>query len=67
MVSHRFLFTTLFIVTILLSSTCLVQLTEATRPRMVPLLIQSILRGKVPPTGPNPCTYIPGKGTGTCT
>ncbi|KAL7228301.1 hypothetical protein ACSBR2_007084 [Camellia fascicularis] len=30
------------------------------------LVIQSIKRGPVPPSGSNPCTYIPG-GHGRCT
>ncbi|CAN6724886.1 unnamed protein product [Malus baccata var. baccata] len=29
------------------------------------LHVQS-LRGKVPPTGGNPCTHIPGRGSGRC-
>ncbi|XP_038718460.1 uncharacterized protein LOC120011428 [Tripterygium wilfordii] len=31
------------------------------------LLLQSLQRGPVTGSGPNPCTYIPGRGTGTCT
>uniref|UniRef100_A0A5B6Z868 Uncharacterized protein n=1 Tax=Davidia involucrata TaxID=16924 RepID=A0A5B6Z868_DAVIN len=31
------------------------------------LPIQSLQRGPVPSSGSNPCTYIPGRGTGRCT
>ncbi|KAG7984684.1 hypothetical protein I3843_04G173100 [Carya illinoinensis] len=32
------------------------------------LLIQSVLqKGTVTPSGPNPCTHIPGRGSGVCT
>ncbi|KAE7997774.1 hypothetical protein FH972_002378 [Carpinus fangiana] len=30
-------------------------------------IIQSLQRGPVTPSGANPCTYIPGRSTGTCT
>ncbi|KAG7989518.1 hypothetical protein I3843_03G243400 [Carya illinoinensis] len=31
------------------------------------LLLVESLRPIVPPSGPNPCTYIPGRGSGRCT
>ncbi|GAV66766.1 hypothetical protein CFOL_v3_10276 [Cephalotus follicularis] len=31
------------------------------------IVVQSLQRGPVTPSGPNPCTYIPGRGTGRCT
>ncbi|KAL5792792.1 hypothetical protein ACOSP7_001386 [Xanthoceras sorbifolium] len=30
------------------------------------LAVQSLQRGPVPPSGPNPCTHIPGQGSGIC-
>ncbi|KAL9661860.1 hypothetical protein QQ045_026688 [Rhodiola kirilowii] len=31
------------------------------------LLITNVLqRGPVPPSGPSPCTFIPGQGSGSC-
>lgn len=31
------------------------------------VVIQSLQRGPVTPSGSNPCTNIPGRSTGTCT
>lgn len=31
------------------------------------VLTQSLQRGPVTPSGPNPCTHIPGRGSGVCT
>ncbi|CAB4291562.1 unnamed protein product [Prunus armeniaca] len=31
------------------------------------LVSQYLARGKAPPSGPNPCTHIPGRGSGICT
>ncbi|KAL7177739.1 hypothetical protein ACSBR2_030995 [Camellia fascicularis] len=76
MVFTRGLFMTMliFLVLILFSSTSL-PLANAMRPlnegkwveSQVSVLLRSILRGTVPSSGANPCTYIPGQGTGTCT
>ncbi|KAL0457067.1 UNVERIFIED_CONTAM: hypothetical protein Slati_1045900 [Sesamum latifolium] len=30
------------------------------------LLLESLPRGPVPPSGSSPCTYIPGQGGGPC-
>ncbi|KAL7177741.1 hypothetical protein ACSBR2_030997 [Camellia fascicularis] len=75
MVFTRSLFMTMliFIVFMLFTLTSL-PFANAMRPlnegkwvdSQVSVLLQSILRGTVPPTGPNPCTYIPGQGKGTC-
>ncbi|XP_021888699.1 uncharacterized protein LOC110807772 [Carica papaya] len=31
------------------------------------LIVQSLQRGPVPPSGGNPCTFIPGRNRGRCT
>ncbi|KAJ0052298.1 hypothetical protein Pint_01774 [Pistacia integerrima] len=31
------------------------------------LVFQSLQQGPVPPLAGNPCTYIPGQGSGSCT
>ena len=67
--SHNVL-TVLLIFTILFASP---QLLGATRPlegeewlKKGRLVIQSVQRGPVTPSGSNPCTYIPGRNNGVC-
>ena len=63
----------LFTVLILLFTSPSVQVGTAMRPikserwmeRHV-LVLQALQQGTVPSSGSNPCTNIPGKGTGTC-
>ncbi|MBA0715293.1 hypothetical protein Golax_014196 [Gossypium laxum] len=38
----------------------------AMRPLDGDLVVQSLPRGPVTPSGPNPCTNIPGRGGGVC-
>nr|GLL44133.1 hypothetical protein CK203_113442 [Ipomoea trifida] len=57
----------------MLSSPNTLQMAEAIRPLgrekwliQKSLLLQSLPRGPTPPSGPSPCTQIPGGGDGSC-
>ena len=73
MVFPRSLLSKLFIVLILLFTSPSVQVGNAMRPlkaerwmERYALVLQALQQGTVPSSGSNPCTNIPGKGTGTC-
>ncbi|KAB2636708.1 hypothetical protein D8674_027242 [Pyrus ussuriensis x Pyrus communis] len=59
---RRTLFSTLFVVLVLFSC-----LQVASSNHGVILVFRSLQRGRPPPTGPNPCTHIPGRSSGVCT
>ncbi|KAK7851149.1 hypothetical protein CFP56_042930 [Quercus suber] len=61
--------TVLLFVTILVASSQVGAMRQLEREHWVKkesLLFQSVQRGPVTPSGPNPCTYIPGRSKGIC-
>ena len=64
---RRILFTTLFVLSILFALATLGEMRPLEGDPWLKLLIDQILpKGDNKPPSPNPCTNIPGQGTGTC-